>query len=82
MYCVTHQSTSNVYKNVQRNFSICEIQQKEFDHRNDLNVCRSIQFEKETKIFSFLGRNSSDIDRSLEYFSKTFRSFSQITQTE
>jgi len=37
LYCVTHQSTSNIYKNIQRNFSICEVQQKEFDRRNELN---------------------------------------------
>ncbi|CAF2092394.1 unnamed protein product [Rotaria magnacalcarata] len=37
LYCVTHQSSSNTYKTVQRNYTICEVQQKQLDHRDKLN---------------------------------------------
>ncbi|CAF3874891.1 unnamed protein product [Rotaria sp. Silwood1] len=37
LYCVTHQSLSNTYKTVQRNYTICEVQQKQLDHRDQLN---------------------------------------------
>ncbi|UJR34254.1 hypothetical protein I4U23_021658 [Adineta vaga] len=37
LYCVTHQSSSNTYKTVQRNYTICEVQQKQLDHRDQLN---------------------------------------------
>ncbi|CAF3014969.1 unnamed protein product [Rotaria sp. Silwood2] len=37
LYCVTHQSLSNTYKTVQRNYTICEVQQKQLDHRDKLN---------------------------------------------
>ncbi|CAF1076360.1 unnamed protein product [Rotaria sordida] len=37
LYCVTHQSASNTYKTVQRNYTICEVQQKQLDHRDKLN---------------------------------------------
>ncbi|CAF3700292.1 unnamed protein product [Adineta steineri] len=36
LYCVTHQSISGTYKTVQRNYTICEVQQKQLDHRDQL----------------------------------------------
>ncbi len=39
LYCITHQSSSNTYKIVQRNYTICEVQQKQLDQREKLNVC-------------------------------------------
>ncbi|CAF1285667.1 unnamed protein product [Adineta ricciae] len=73
LYCVTHQSSSNTYKNVQRNYTICEVQQKQLDHRNDLkeDVCQTLEdywviYKKRSETFPRLPKpTKSHVARSL-----------------